>query len=134
MSKTFQIDIITPTSITSISDASYLRVPSIDGLIGVQSKHANAIIALDIGEIKISDANGKNTYYATSGGFADIKPESTQLLLETIEQDQDIDKKRVEKSLERANKRMSDKEQDLNRLNSSLKRAKNRLHVISRLS
>ena len=72
MSKTFQIDIITPTSITSISDASYLRVPSIDGLIGIQSKHANAIIALDIGEIKISDANGKNTYYATSGGFADI--------------------------------------------------------------
>ena len=91
MSKTFQIDIITPTSITSISDASYLRVPSIDGLIGIQSKHANAIIALDIGEIKISDANGKNTYYATSGGFADIKPESTQLLLETIEQDQDIE-------------------------------------------
>ena len=132
--KQFQLDIITPTSIETYENVSYLRIPSLDGLTGVQSRHATAIIALDIGEIKISDANGKNTYYATSGGFADIKPESTQLLLETIEQDQDIDKKRVEKSLERANKRMSDKEQDLNRLNSSLKRAKNRLHVISRLS
>ena len=134
MSKTFQIDIITPTSIKSISEVSYLRVPSVDGLVGIQSKHANAIIALDIGEIKISDKNGKNTYYATSGGFADVKPESTQLLLETIEQDQDIDEKRVEKSLQRADKRIGDKERDLNRISSSLKRAKNRLHVISRLS
>ena len=73
MSK-FQLDIITPTSIKSFSDVAYLRMPGLDGLIGVQSKHANSIIALDVGEIKIT-INGKDQYFATSGGFSDIKKE-----------------------------------------------------------
>ena len=37
-----------------------------------------------IGEIKIIDQNGKTKYFATSGGFVDIKPEGVQLLLETF--------------------------------------------------
>ena len=56
----FQLDIITPTSITSYDNISYLRIPSIDGLTGIQAKHAPAIIALKIGEIKIT-INGKDT-------------------------------------------------------------------------
>ena len=87
----FQLDIITPTSIKSFSDVAYLRMPGLDGLIGVQSKHANSIIALDVGEIKIT-INGKDQYFATSGGFSDIKKESVQLLLETVESVDNIDK------------------------------------------
>ena len=81
MSKTFHLDIITPTSIKSLDAVSYVRIPSIDGLVGIQARHTNAIIGLDIGEIKIT-ANGEDVYFATSGGFADIKNESVQLLIE----------------------------------------------------
>ena len=59
MSKTFQIDIITPASLHTYEQVSYVRAPSIDGLVGIQARHAHAIIALDIGEIKIIDQNGK---------------------------------------------------------------------------
>ena len=62
--KTFQLDIITPTSIKSYDNISYLRIPSLDGLTGIQAKHANAMIALDVGEIKIT-VNGKNQYFST---------------------------------------------------------------------
>ena len=51
---TFKLDIITPTSIKSYDDVDYLRIPSLDGLTGIKAKHAPAIIALDIGEIKIN--------------------------------------------------------------------------------
>ena len=53
MVKKFHLDIITPTSIESFDNVSYLRIPSLDGLLGIQANHAKAIIGLDIGEIKI---------------------------------------------------------------------------------
>ena len=133
MNTKFQLDIITPINIQTFTEVSYLRIPSIDGLVGIQAKHTYAIIALDIGEIKITDNNGNNIYFATSGGFADIKPEGTQLLLETIEEAQNIDKKRAQDSYNRANKRLDNKQEDLNRTKLSLKKAKNRLKIISRI-
>tara|TARA_B110000438_G_scaffold299091_2_gene348586 strand:- start:182 stop:613 length:432 start_codon:yes stop_codon:yes gene_type:complete len=128
----FQLDIITPTSITSFSDVSYLRIPALDGLTGIQSKHANAIIALDIGEIKIT-INGKDEYFSTSGGFSDIKKEGVQLLLETFESIKKIDKERAKNSLTRAQKNFNNKSMDLQRAQQSIKRAKNRLKLINKL-
>jgi len=128
----FQLDIITPTSIQSYENISYLRIPSLDGLTGIQAKHANAIIALDVGEIKIT-INGKNQYFSTSGGFSDIKPEGVQLLLETIEKSSDIDQKRAEESLKRAKENINNKSMSLQRAQNSLKRAKNRLKLLSKI-
>ena len=127
----FQLDIITPTSIHSYDNISYLRIPSLDGLTGIQAKHAKSIIALTIGEIKIT-TNGKDKYFSTSGGFSDIKPEGVQLLLETIENKEDINKDRAVKSLERAEKRFKDKSMDLKRAHKAILRAKNRLNLFNK--
>ena len=128
---TFKLDIITPTSIKSYDDVTYLRVPSLDGLTGIQAKHAPAIIALEIGQIKIN-INGKEQYFSTSGGFSDIKPEGVQLLLETIEEQSSLDKSRAETALERAKDRINDKSMDLARAAKALKRAKNRLNLLKK--
>ena len=58
----FQLDIITPTSISSYNKITYLRLPALDGLLGVKAKHAKAIIALDIGEIKMVVDGGWHFY------------------------------------------------------------------------
>ena len=128
MSKTFHLDIITPTSIKSLNDVSYVRVPSIDGLIGIQARHTNAIIGLDVGEIKIT-SNGQELYFATSGGFVDIKNESVQLLIETVEPLDDIDHKRAQASFDRGQKRLTDREFDIKRAELSVRRAQNRLTI-----
>tara|TARA_B100001750_G_C15469290_1_gene578889 strand:- start:291 stop:686 length:396 start_codon:yes stop_codon:yes gene_type:complete len=130
--KTFQLDIITPTNIQSFDSVSYLRIPSLDGLTGVQAKHANSIIALGIGEIKIT-IDGSEKYFSTSGGFSDIKQEGVQLLLETIEEISSIDKKRAENSLERATQRLADKTKDISRARQSIQRAKNRLDILNKI-
>tara|TARA_B100000959_G_C14828285_1_gene560763 strand:- start:423 stop:818 length:396 start_codon:yes stop_codon:yes gene_type:complete len=129
---TFQLDIITPISLQSFDSVSYLRIPSLDGLTGIQAKHANSIIALGIGEIKIT-INGSEKYFSTSGGFIDIKPESVQLLLETIEETTVIDKKRAEDSLERATQRLDDKSNNIERAQRSIQRAKNRLDILNKI-
>ena len=127
----FKLDIITPISIQSYDSVNYLRIPGLDGLLGIQAKHANAIIALNIGEIKIN-VNGKMIYFATSGGYSDIRPEGVQLLLETIEEKKHINKERALSSLKRANKYLNDKDMDLHRANRALIRAKNRLSLFSK--
>ena len=128
---TFHLDIITPTSTHTFENISYLRIPGLDGLIGIEANHANAIIALDIGEIKIN-FDEKILYFSTSGGFTDIQSKGVQLLLETFEESKNIDKKRAEESFKKAKERLGDKAQNFERANQSLQRAKNRISVFNK--
>tara|TARA_Y100000814_G_C12301552_1_gene391907 strand:+ start:336 stop:746 length:411 start_codon:yes stop_codon:yes gene_type:complete len=129
MAKQFHLDIITPTNTQSFDRVDYVRIPSMDGLIGIQAKHAKAIIGLEVGEIRITH-NGKNYFYATSGGFADIANESVQLLVETAEDATNIDKQRAINSLDRGKTRLKDNTSDIKRAQYSIKRAENRLRII----
>ena len=131
MSKTFQLEIITPEKVYDMGQVNYVRAPSLDGLFGIQSRHATAIIAMSIGEIKVTK-NGKESYYATSGGFADIRPENVQLLVETAENITDINKERAEAAMKRAQKKLNDNESDLTRGKAAMARARNRLKITSR--
>ena len=133
MGKKFHLDIITPTSIESFDNVSYLRIPSLDGLVGIQANHAKAIIGLDIGEVKINK-DGQNTVFATSGGFADIAKEGVQLLLETVEISNNINKDRAQGALQRAKERLKKQDGDLERAAQAVKRAKNRLLIAQALS
>ena len=133
MVNNFHLDIITPTSIESFNNVEYLRIPSLDGLIGIQAKHAKAIIGLDIGEIKVT-CQGSELIFATSGGFADIAYEGVQLLVETIELASDIDKDRAQDSFKRAKNRLKKHDGDLDRASQSVKRAQNRLLITQTLA
>ena len=132
MSKTFQLDIVTPTKVMSEGQVEYLRAPSTEGLFGILGGHAVATILIDIGEIKVTK-EGKEFYYATNGGFADIRPESVMLLVETAEEVSDIDKDRAEAALKRAKNRLTDNETDLKRAKTAIDRARNRLKISSRI-
>tara|TARA_B100001013_G_C24429327_1_gene371095 strand:- start:118 stop:516 length:399 start_codon:yes stop_codon:yes gene_type:complete len=132
MAKTFQLEIITPEKVYDEGQVSYLRAPSLDGLFGVQSRHAPAIIAMCIGEIKVTK-DGIESYYATSGGYADIRPENVQLLVETAENIKDIDKERAEVAMKRAQEKLKDNKADLTRGQAAMDRARNRLKITSHI-
>ena len=131
MANTFQLEIITPTQIFTEGQVSYVRAESPDGQFGIMAKHTPATIALGIGEIKVVK-DGKETFYATNGGFADIQKESVLLLVETAEKISDIDKDRAEAARQRALERMKDKEIDRTRAQTAIAKAENRLKVFNR--
>jgi len=132
MSKTFQLDIVTPTNVISEGQVEYLRSPSIEGLFGIMGGHAVATILMDVGEIKVTK-EGKEYYYATNGGFADIRPESVMLLVETAEKVSEIDKERAEAAMKRAKEKLKDKKADFSRAKAAINRARNRLKIISHI-
>ena len=122
---TFNLEIVTPTQILESENVSYARCPGVDGLFGIMSGHREAIIALDLGEIKITSDN-KDAYYSTSGGFVEITKDKINLLVETIEKSTDIDKDRAEASLKRAQDRLkSNDDIDFKRAETAMVRALN---------
>jgi len=131
LANTFQLEIITPTQIFSEGQVSYVRAESPDGQFGIMSHHTAATIALGIGEVKVVK-NGKEYFYATTGGFADVQPESVLLLLETAELASDIDVDRAETAKERAQNRLHDKNMDKARSRTAIAKAENRLKVSRR--
>jgi len=128
MSNKIEVNIITPTTTFEYIDVDYLRAPSTEGLFGVLPGHISSIIALDVGEVKIT-TNNKSLYFATSGGFADINNNKVVLVLETAEESSEIDLKRAEQSLKKAQKHLDDKSNDMDRAFKSIKRAKNRILI-----
>tara|TARA_Y100000741_G_C18239589_1_gene553075 strand:- start:255 stop:659 length:405 start_codon:yes stop_codon:yes gene_type:complete len=131
--KKFQLDIITPNGSRILGAVDYLRAPSLDGLFGVMAKHIPAIIAINPGEVKIV-VDGKETFYATSGGYADIKKEGVMLVLETAERGDEIDIDRANQSIERATKYLKDKTKDIERSKLSIEKAKVRISIAKKLN
>ena len=130
---TIQLEIVTPTHVLDEGQVSYVRCPGINGSFGVMANHIEGIIALDVGEIKVKK-DGQEKYLATSGGYAEIRENRLEVLVESIEKSSEINTERAEMSMERAKKREKepDSEYDETRLGASLARALNRLQVSKR--
>ncbi len=134
MAKTFHLEIITPTQVFDEGQVTYLRAPSTNGLFGVLAGHVPAMIALDVGEVKINK-NSLVKYMATSGGYAEIKKDHVQLLVETAEPAEDIDMQRAQAAFERAKNQLALKQQalaDEQRDLDARERALNRLRIAKR--
>tara|TARA_B100000959_G_C14931101_1_gene603682 strand:- start:1264 stop:1638 length:375 start_codon:yes stop_codon:yes gene_type:complete len=124
---------VTPIREIKLGDVSYLRCPGLDGSFGVMRNHREGIFALSVGEVKVTQ-NGKDEYFATSGGFAEILNDSVKLLVESLERSNEIDADRANKSFERAQERRIKQDSELNetRIEASLVRALNRLRISKR--
>ncbi|MCF7802341.1 MAG: F0F1 ATP synthase subunit epsilon [Candidatus Marinimicrobia bacterium] len=134
MANSFHLEIITPTRVFDEGQVTYLRAPSTNGLFGVLPGHVDAMIALDVGEIKI-ERSGMVKYMATSGGYAEIRADHVQLLVETAEAAEAIDVQRAQAALERAKQHLADKTSELEAEQQDLdamERALNRMRIAER--
>ena len=129
----FNLEILTPIRELDEGQVTYVRCPGLDGSFGVMANHREGIIALTVGEIKVT-RDGKDEFLATSGGFSEIMKDKVKLLVESVETAAEIDADRAEKSLERATKRKSEQDSEMDdvRIEASLMRAINRLRVSKR--
>ncbi len=127
------VEIVTPIREVKFENVNYLRCPGLDGSFGVMNKHREGVFALSVGEIKLIQKS-KDKYFATGGGYVEIIADSVKLLLESLEESNEIDLDRANKSLERAKNRKIQKNSGLNenRIDASLARAINRLRISKR--
>ena len=129
--KIFQLDIVTPRKTIFSGKVVSVSAPGELGGFQVLVDHAPLLSSLVIGQIKVTDKNGNTEWYATTGGFLEVRNNRVILLAETAEKASEINVKRAEAAHDRAKERLHKRESgtDLVRAEAALQRALNRLRI-----
>ncbi len=131
--KLLDIEVFTPSRAIYNNKAVSITVPGTQGSFQVLFNHAPILSSLDIGHVKIEEEDGKKLDFATGGGTVEVLNNKVLLLVESFENNEDIDVERAKQAKERAQKRLkkeSDEENiDIMRAEIALKRAINRLKI-----
>lgn len=93
---TLQVCIMTPDKIFWDEEAEEIILPTNTGQMGVLSKHAPLITALDIGVMSIRQNNSWN-FIALMNGFASIKNNKITILVNSAESKETINSSKAEK-------------------------------------
>ena len=99
----FDIEFITPTRSFDILDVEYAKCPGLDGSFGVMANHTDSVIFLAAGEIKVLNSS-KESYFSTSGGYAEISSNRLLLLVDSVESQEEIDENRARDAVTRERK------------------------------
>jgi F-type H+-transporting ATPase subunit epsilon len=130
---TFELEIVTPDKLVVKDVAEEMQIPGKNGYLGILPGHAPLISELAVGQI--SYRNGSETHYlCVAWGFAEVLPDKVTILAETAERGEDVDCARAEKAKERAEKRLTsgDPEVDVDRAQNALAKANNRLQAAAK--
>ncbi|MFZ4620928.1 MAG: F0F1 ATP synthase subunit epsilon [Bacteroidota bacterium] len=132
--KKFQLDIVTPANTVYSGEVLSFTAPGVVGNFQVLFNHAPLLSAIGVGEVKITEADGKQQRFATSGGFVEVKSNKVILLAESAENEAEINVERAEKSKVRAQERLNKKtsDTDIDRAQVALIRSINRLKIASK--
>jgi F-type H+-transporting ATPase subunit epsilon len=128
------IEIITPSKITFSGGAKSITIPGTLGSFQVLFNHAPIISTFEIGLIKVNIDNNKTLLFATGGGTVEVNKNIVLVLADSLEEVSLIDVERAGRALERAKKRIEEKSPntDLDRAQSALKRAINRINIVEK--
>lgn len=127
----FQLRIITPDRVFYEGEATMVEFNTTEGQIGVLPGHIPLTVIVKPGILNIHEPEGVKEA-ALHAGFAEILPESITILAETVEWPEEIDEKRAEAAMARAEERLKTKSPntDIARAETALLRAMARIQVL----
>ncbi len=111
---TFMLEIVTPEEILYKEEVQFMVAPSTEGEFGVLKNHAPLVAALKIGVLRYKDPAGNEFRIAISGGFVEVVDNVARVLAETAEHGLDIDVLRAKAAKERAEKRITQRDDNIN--------------------
>jgi len=126
--------VITPEKIALDTVADSVRIPAVDGSMGVLKRHAPMVAALDAGLLRYK-SGGQETVMFVSGGFAEVRANTVRVVTEAGEDVAAIDVERALAAEKRARERLSIRQSaggdpvDLLRAEASLRRAVMRIRA-----
>ena len=126
----FKLDIIASDRHFFSGDCNAIVLLAIDGEHGVLPGHEDMVTAIKSGEFRMQvDGQWKNV--AVSDGFADIKPESVVVIVDTAEWPEEIDINRAERARQRAEDKLRQRQslREYYHTQAALSRAMARLKV-----
>lgn len=142
MERVLTVRVITPERIVADTTATSVRVPGLDGSIGILPRHARMIAALDAGVIHLKQPGGAERVLFVTGGFADVRDDTVRVLTSAGEHPAEIDIERAKAAEKRARERIDEALRlgarqsaiDFARADAALRRSLMRIRVYGRHS
>ena len=134
MAERLTLELATPTRLVVSAEVDEVVAPGSQGYFGVLAGHAPLLATLGVGEV-IYRIGRDEHHVAVSGGFAEVRNDKVIILADSAETPADIDRTRAERARERAEARLSGRNQeeiDYARAAAALARALTRLQVAGR--
>src|SRR5512137_1471001 len=129
-----QLVVVTPVRQLLSESVTEAQLPGADGYLGVLPGHAPLITELGIGELTYRTTSGQSGLLAVIRGFAEVLPDRISVLAETAEKAEEIDLRRAQEALKRAQERIAaaGDNVDWDRASAALQRALVRIQVVSK--
>ena len=119
------VRVIAPERVFYEGEASFLEFNTIEGIIGLYPKHIPMTVVVAPGVLKIREDGGDKE--------AALHSDSVTILAESVEWPDEIDIHRAEEAKIRAERRIHDNSQDIDRAELALKRAMLRLEMTKKV-
>ncbi|HZT42593.1 MAG TPA: F0F1 ATP synthase subunit epsilon [Chthonomonadaceae bacterium] len=126
---TFPLELVTPERKLFSEEVQMVRVPGVEGSLGILAGHAPLLTELTTGLIKLTLADGQTAYIATSGGFMQVSREKVIILADSAELSEEIDVDRAREAAEKARQMLAVEGINAEEVRQQLERAENRIKV-----
>ncbi len=123
------IKVMAPDRVFYEGKVSFIEFNTTEGIVGIYPKHIPMTVVIAPGVLKLVEDNGDTKEAALLSGFAEVLGDSITILAESVEWPDEIDIKRAEEAKIRAERRLKDDSQDLNRAELALKRSVVRMQL-----
>jgi F-type H+-transporting ATPase subunit epsilon len=134
MAETFILEVVTPARQVVHEAVNEAQIPVLGGYIGVLPGHTPLLAEMEIGELSFHVGNRVVSCTAI-GGFVEVLADRVIVLADSAERAEEINVARAEAARDRAQKRLAtpnDPNVDWKRAEESLKRAQVRLQVAAK--
>ena len=130
LEKRLHLEIRTPEQLIYEGDITSVKAPGEMGSFEILAGHLRFLTVLDIGEIRIREADTPQSI-ATSGGIFEVLRTGVTVLADTAEWAYEIDVERAEAARQRAQELLASRDPNINRARAeaALDRAVNRLRI-----
>lgn len=133
MAASYMLEIVTPDKNFYSGEVDMTIIRTSTGDMGILRDHEPTVAPLKIGTIRIKDGESIKVA-ACSSGFVNIDEDHVTIITDAAEWAEEIDVKRAEAAMERAQQRLEGKLQgiDVDRAHVAMTRAMNRVNVAKR--
>ena len=131
---TFYLKVIASNKTFFSGRCKSLVVPTLDGEVGILYHRENVVMAIDMGEMRITDLEDKVITAVVGTGFVQVMNNRVTVLVDTAELPDEIDIRRAQEAKESAEEQMRQKQsiQEYHHSQASLARAMSRLKLSSK--
>ena len=135
MTDTIQVEIVSAEHEVFSGEAEMVFAPAELGEVGIAPGHAPLVTKMGPGEVRVKDAEGKETAFYVSGGILEVQPKVVTILSDTAQRAEDLDEAAVLKAKEEAEQAFHEKSDgiDYAKARASLAETAAQLQTIKRL-